>query len=589
LSTEEQQPRVPTPIKGIQVNFCKNPSCMNFGISASTEKQQRGPIGPAGKERDLYTLVSSRPGTVTALHCRECGEYPTLKSNLAITEELNRALAYIAPVMVSCPNKSCSNHAVDIVGRKQAYHSFGRTKSGSRRYRCKLCKTTFAVPGATTGQKKPHKNIQVFQLLVNKMPFKRICEAAGISMPAVYDKIDFLHRQCQAFVANREKRLLAGLPIRRLYVGVDRQDYVVNWTNAADKRNVVLHAVGSADNTTGYVFGLHLNFDPSMDAATVEKDAVDSGDYNLKYPFRKYARLWLKEDYYDALRNRLVRKKRRVQESLMSEIESAYEDAISRDDIEVSEEQDIRAALPSKGMQIHAEYTLYGHFFFLKQMFSGVNKVRFFLDQDSGMRAACLSAFADEVKQGICDAFFVRVNAHLTVNERRQALSDSRKEWEHLRQRYPDYKDSALRLMIIKSRMQEVLSLGKWQDRWIYHPFPNMSEPEKAICYLTDTGKYDEDHLAWLYNKASLHAIDRFFMQIRRRLSLLERPIATSSNVGRKWHGYSAYNPGIITKVLDIFRVFYNYVEVGKDGQTPAVRLGLAKSKVDMEDIIYYA
>ena len=77
-------------------------------------------------------------------------------------------------------------------------------------------------------------------------------------------------------------------------------------------------------------------------------------------------------------------------------------------------------------------------------------------------------------------------------------------------------------------------------------------------------------------------------MQARRRLSLLERPISTSSSVGRRWHGYSPYNPAVITKMLDIFRVFYNYVEVGKDKETPAMRLGLAKSIVDMEDIIYY-
>jgi len=43
-----------------------------------------------------------------------------------------------------------------------------------------------------------------------------------------------------------------------------------------------------------------------------------------------------------------------------------------------------------------------------------------------------------------------------------------------------------------------------------------------------------------------------------------------------------------IIKVLDIFWVFYNYVGIGEDGKTPAMRLCLAKSKVDLEDIIYY-
>ena len=76
------------------------------------------------------------------------------------------------------------------------------------------------------------------------------------------------------------------MPLKRLYVGVDRQDYTVNWTNKEDKRNVLLHAVGSADNDTGYVFGLHLNFDPSLDAAQVEREVEDYGDYDLKVPFQ---------------------------------------------------------------------------------------------------------------------------------------------------------------------------------------------------------------------------------------------------------------------------------------------------------------
>ena len=83
-----------------------------------------------------------------------------------------------------------------------------------------------------------------------------------------------------------------------------------------------------------------------------------------------------------------------------------------------------------------------------------------------------------------------------------------------------------------------------------------------------------------------MHAINHFFMQVRRRLSLLERPIASASSAGRIWHGYSAYNPENIIKVLDIFRMFYNYTIEGKDSKTPAMRLGLAKGIVSPEKII---
>src|SRR3546814_14352018 len=88
--------------------------------------------------------------------------------------------------------------------------------------------------------------------------------------------------------------------------------------------------------------------------------------------------------------------------------------------------------------------------------------------------------------------------------------------------------------------------------------------------------------------RASLHAIDRFFMQIRRLIMMLERPISTPSNDGRVWRGYSAYNPRIIQKLLDIYRVYYNYVAVGEDKRTPAMRLGLAMGLVTLETILYF-
>jgi hypothetical protein len=72
------------------------------------------------------------------------------------------------------------------------------------------------------------------------------------------------------------------------------------------------------------------------------------------------------------------------------------------------------------------------------------------------------------------------------------------------------------------------------------------------------------------------------------RLSLLERPVSSSASLGRRWFGYGPYKPVMVGKLLDIFRVFYNFVEVGRDKQTPAMRLGLAKGKITVENIIYY-
>jgi transposase-like protein len=502
-----------------------------------------------------------------------------------VAEERTRLLKDLAITPESsCPNESCTNHTVPV---GKGYQSIGLSPSGSQRYRCNLCKKTFSVGKSTTGHKQPHKNRLIFSLLMNKSPMRRICEVADIGPESLYGKIDFLYRQCLAFAADREKRLLNGMDIPRLYLGVDRQDYIVNWTRHEDRRNVMLHAVGSADNATGYVFGMHLNYDASLNSEAIEADAVAAGDYQAKLPFRRYARCWLKEDYTAAVRKQAKRK--RTASGLQSEIADEYAEIIQRDDVEVSEVQDSGRRLPTRGMQLHAEYTLYGHFFYLKQLFGGVEKLRFFLDQDSGMRAACLTAFQPEIAARRADAFYVRIAKEMTIAEKHVAIASSRAEFEKGRKANPTLSDSELEILITKQHIANMAAIGKWQDWWMTHPFPNMSEPEKAVCYLTDYKDYDEDHLARLYNKASMHAIDRFFMQVRRRLSILERPIGTASNMNRMWHGYSAYNPETIVKMLGIFRVFYNYCLAGQGKMTPAMRLGLAKGKVSLEDIIYFS
>jgi hypothetical protein len=240
------------------------------------------------------------------------------------------------------------------------------------------------------------------------------------------------------------------MPLARLYIAVDRQDYMINWSDADDRRNIIFRAVGSADNPTGYVFGLHLNFDPSLDPDDVEKDAIASGDYEVKPAYRRYARLWLRQDYMRPLR-------RFVAGSLRGRIAATYEDAAKRDDIEGLDTLDDELSLPKDGMQVRGEYTMYGHFFFLR--------ARFFLDQDSAFRAACLSAFSHMIKEGRCDPFYVRINAEATIDEKRQILADNRRRMADMKRMHPDLLDWQAKLLMIKEKMSEVVNIGKWQDR----------------------------------------------------------------------------------------------------------------------------
>ncbi|HUW29668.1 MAG TPA: hypothetical protein VMV97_13765 [Sulfuriferula sp.] len=103
--------------------------------------------------------------------------------------------------------------------------------------------------------------------------------------------------------------------------------------------------------------------------------------------------------------------------------------------------------------------------------------------------------------------------------------------------------------------MKGAVPMGRWGDKWVGHPMPIASEPFKRVCWLTDLGDYDEDHQARLLLRATLHPIDRFFMQTRRRVCLAERPVVSVRQQRLMWHGYGAYNPAVLAKYLEIYRV----------------------------------
>ena len=70
--------------------------------------------------------------------------------------------------------------------------------------------------------------------------------------------------------------------------------------------------------------------------------------------------------------------------------------------------------------------------------------------------------------------------------------------------------------------------------------------------------------------------VDRFFMQVRRALTMAERGVVSASSDRRLWFGKNAYNPAVLVKLLEVFRTYFNYCEVGQDKKTPAMRMGLA-------------
>ena len=111
--------RVPAEADGIQVNFCKNPACQNYGIPALGNS--------GGKPKDDGYIATGGGSSLPVLKCKICGEFPPIKSNAAIAEERARLLndLTVAPEP-SCPDVSCRNHTIPF-SSKGGYQSFGVT------------------------------------------------------------------------------------------------------------------------------------------------------------------------------------------------------------------------------------------------------------------------------------------------------------------------------------------------------------------------------------------------------------------------------------------------------------------------------
>lgn len=576
----------------IDVNACKNPTCKNFGVAAYPGNVCVGKS--ASSPNELYAVTSSAKLT-HQLHCLACNEYIPLKSNRGIAEEYVRQRGYLPALKTAgCPDTVCPNHNIPVTAGSRFYHSKGKTSIGSPRLHCLACKKSFSLAQKSTHrQRLTHKNRDIFHLLVNKSSLAAIVDFTNISYDTLYRKLNFIQKQCLTLSTVRELKLLQGLEAKRVYLSCDRQTYIVNWSGRKDKRNVQLQAIGTADAISGYVFGMTLDFDAALDSKEIEAQAVDAGDYLAPFAMRRFARLWLDGDYALAVaESKKTRGKRSSSYGLDGQVDTVYLRTEARDDVEAASTISETDKLPSTGMQTRLEYTLYAHFYHLSTLFSGVEKVRFFVDQESGIRAAIMAAFKDRIKAGTCEAFFVSISKETTQDEKRKAIAKAKVEFESFRDSQ-GLSDAEAMVELMRDRIKFASPKGKWSDKWVTHPLPNMSEPEKRVCWLTDHGQFsnnddDQRHLANLYLMASLNPIDRFFNQLRRKLAYLERGIATASKAGRMWHGYQPYKPEHVQLVLDIYKTYYNYCLVsGKDKKTPAMRLGLAKGPLSIEDILY--
>jgi hypothetical protein len=136
------------------------------------------------------------------------------------------------------------------------------------------------------------------------------------------------------------------------------------------------------------------------------------------------------------------------------------------------------------------------------------------------------------------------------------------------------------------ARYVKACRLPQRKTRWVDHPYPTMQEPKRRVLCLTDDGHRSRERVANGLARATLRSTDRYFMQVRRKVSVLERPLYSAGSQWRAFFAYNAYSPRVVMEVLAIFRAVYNFHLVGRDGRTPAQRLGIASERLSLGDLI---
>lgn len=549
----------------------------NDGIDTTSEHQ-------ASKHHPLYHTAGTRKDEAS-LYCKGCIALKeqsghgavsyALKSNQAVIEEYGRIASYLARAEpLRCINPDCASNQSDGVQKLSRY---GKTLSGSQRYRCQYCGKVITDSDRRRKQRRSEINIRFFDMLVCKAPIRKLASHFGISTRTVYLKIDFIHQQCMSFIANREQKLLEGkLVLDRLYLATDRQVQASNWTHRQDKRNTEIYGIGTACLDTGYIFAFNFNFDNSITQQQVEQEALESGDLNVPKHHRIFARVWLKQEFEESARQ--GRRKSAINTDMPDDI--------------TSEEFDVSTKLPAKGVLIHNEYTMLGHFLHLKNLLQHTGKIRFYMDNDSGMRNAYVSIFKDFIQDDRSDGFLVTGVKNTTVDEKRRAVRETNKLIKEItgveRKLLSGHEFKQVVTRLIEQKLDTLHLRDSSTELWLDYPIATMSEPEKYVAAITNISRFDSTHQANLYRKASLHAIDRFFMMLRRDMLMMERGFSSGTNKSRIWNGYSAYDPAMLTKLGDIFRVYFNFVKTNDKRETPAMRLGLAKGPVSLEKILYF-
>jgi hypothetical protein len=140
--------------------------------------------------------------------------------------------------------------------------------------------------------------------------------------------------------------------------------------------------------------------------------------------------VWLPKDWTDAsaayamqaLRSKSAEKVPKSKR-MRASIEAVYESTLDREDLDDGDVPSPHSRTLLKGMVLHEMAVMNAHVQLVSRLLQRADKLRFSIDQESGLRAAIMSAVPERVLNRTADDFYVKVMKDFTIDEKRAKVA----------------------------------------------------------------------------------------------------------------------------------------------------------------------
>jgi hypothetical protein len=587
----------------LQVNRCTNYYCSNYTENQKkfdTVKSKPSRYKVIGKKVDYRNVKimecnKNYDRNLPSLSCKK-----TLYSNLGIVNEITRLLR-ANTVHETKPeyifhNFMCPNEGETPFTDMTLFYKKGKSVSNSKRFQCKSCKKTTNILPEIRESFNYHqkKNIilrSLFEDIVSKTPVRRTCEKNKISPKTYYDKLEWLNRRALEFFEKVEVKRFSEMKFKELWINVDYVNYKLNnirrkgkggkYPEIKDDRMLSTSIFIAADLDSRYVFASDVAYDwfTTLDELEIKTDI-----YKLDH-LPTFAR------YTDNL-----------------QISSAPNEPTEKDnqsyDEYIAEEKMFTARKNFiDGIHITSTYTAFARLWWLKAHLN-CNNWRFVSDNDNSLINPVSSIFQREFSIQDAHYFICKLDKTKSRESMIKDYHDSMKdlrEWKKVLGIAAKNKNIIAERVLLnlfsneKNRFYKKVSIGGAEtfiraQNPIEHPLAYKDQGYRTVECITDYPTLNAGELAHMVSKANTLAADVFISTLRRRISILERPLSTARGDGRSYI-YANFNPKYAQYSLNLYRFYYNYcLEIRtSDGRklTPAQRLGITNKKYEIEDLIY--